>query len=76
MSLNIYSAFNKLMPSTPKSTVEVLAVLTNGNSQVRTSNGVTITVSGDSVTAGNRAYVIDGSIVGAAPSIITTRVNI
>lgn len=76
MSLNIYSAFNKLMPSTPKSTVEVLVVLTNGNSQVRTSNGVTITVSGDSVTAGNRAYVIDGSIVGAAPSIITTRVNI
>lgn len=76
MSLNIYSQFKSLLPSSPVSSVYVSTVLTNGNSQVITSDGVTITVRGDSVAAGNRAYVKDGVITGIAPNIATVRIDV
>tara|TARA_R110002124_G_scaffold47290_1_gene140914 strand:+ start:16652 stop:16882 length:231 start_codon:yes stop_codon:yes gene_type:complete len=76
MSLNVYSSFKALLPKSPVTSVEVTTVLTNGNSQVRTSDGVTITVSGDSVNVGERAYIKDGAITGKAPNITTVRVNV
>lgn len=76
MSLNIYSQFKSLLPSSPVSSVQVITVLTNGNSQVKTSDGVNIIVRGDSVASGNRAYVKDGAITGIAPNIATVRIDV
>ena len=76
MAFNLYSSFKNLLPSSPVSVVTVIITLPDGNSQVRTSDGITITVGGDSVEAGNKAYVKDGAITSVAPNITTVRVEI
>jgi len=73
---NAFSRFQALLPKTTKSVVSITSNNGNGTSNAITSAGVSIVVSGESVSPGNKAYVQNGEILRQAPNFSVTTVNV
>ncbi len=69
MATNVFQRFKQLLPDRPLLIVTVETVNGNGTSTVRTVTGGSMVVSGDTVTAGSKAFVRDGRIEDAAPDL-------
>lgn len=65
----IYSQFQSLVSTPGLTVVTILTVNSDGTSRAETLGGTTITVDGDSVAAGNKAFVRNGEIVREAPNL-------
>ena len=68
---NLWRSFRQLLPQARTIVVTVDAVNGDGTSTVSTQSGSTLVVQGDSVAAGNKAFVREKEIVGDAPSLPT-----
>ena len=66
---NLWRSFQRLLPRARTIVVTVDAVNGDGTSTVSTQSGSTLIVQGDSVSAGNNAFVREREIVGEAPSL-------
>ncbi|MBQ4836033.1 hypothetical protein [Pseudoalteromonas luteoviolacea] len=65
---NALNRLSAVLSSKQRSIVKVVTVNTDGTTTVEHSDGSQSTVLGDSVTSGS-AYIEDGRIVGAAPDL-------
>ncbi len=73
---NAYSNFQNLLGRSPIQVVTITTVNSNGTSQATTPSGATITVKGDTVTAGNNAFIRDSEIIRQAPNLTPVTVTI
>lgn len=69
MGTNIWARFRRLLPGNPMIVVTVNSVNTDGTSTVTTSSGGAMRVIGTTITAGKKAYVKGGAIIGEAPNL-------
>lgn len=65
---NLFNTFQALVGSSVTELVDITSNNANGTSNATTLSGVSIVVRGESVTAGNRAIVQNGAIIGTGPS--------
>lgn len=68
---NVWREFQKLIPGSRTIVVDVQGNNGDGTSTVTTQTGATVIVDGESVAAGNPAFVRDGEITGPAPDMPT-----
>ena len=74
---NLWGQFRGLFARDRAITVVTVQVVnSNGTSSVQTQSGATLTVIGDSITAGNKALVQQGRIIGQAASLPTYNVSV
>ena len=66
---NIWQQFKALMPEGVRVVATITANNKNGTSQAQLRDGSVITVKGESITAGQKAFVQDGEIKNAAPEL-------
>ena len=66
---NIWQQFKALIPEGVRIAVTIIANNGNGTSQAELWNGSVITVKGESVTVGEKAFIQGGEIKGTAPSL-------
>ena len=66
---NIWQQFKQLLPEGSRVVVSIVSHHTNNTSRARLRNGTVVTVSGTSVGVGERAFVKDGEVKGAAPDL-------
>ncbi len=73
---NIWQHFKALIPEG----VRVVATITsnngNGTSQAELRNGSVITVKGESISAGQKAFIQNGEVRGVAPSLVQYDVEV
>ena len=70
MSTNLYRALRELLPEAPLQVATVFAVhLAEGDSTVTWPGGSTQRVRGTDVPAGDKVFVRNGVIEGAAPAL-------
>lgn len=74
--INAYSRFKALIPTSSRSVVDITANNGDGTSDATTLNGTSITVLGESVTPGNKAFVQNGEILRQAPDLTVTELAI
>ena len=67
---NIWQQFKSLIPEEGKTVVTIISNNGNGTSQVQLRDGTVITVKGETVEAGQRAFVQGGEVKGAAPELV------
>jgi len=68
-TVNPWKKFEGLLPQSARMVVTITANNGNGTSAATMRTGEAITVDGESVSAGNKAFVKDGVIVGQASSL-------
>ena len=66
---NPWTKFKQLLPSSPRYTVTITAVLGNGTSLAERRDGATVRLNGSHVTAGQKAWVEGQQIIGPAPGL-------
>lgn len=66
---NLFTQFQNLSSSPAMTVVTILSVNSDGTSSAETLGGITITVNGDNVVAGKKAFVRGGEIVREAPDL-------
>ncbi len=66
---NIWQQFKALIPEGVRVVVTITANNGNGTSQAELRGGSVITVKGESVNVGEKAFLQDGEIRGTAPSL-------
>ena len=71
---NLYTVFKKLIPNAPLLVGEVVAVYTGG-AAVTLQGGGTLRVRGVA-TVGQRVFVRDGVIEGAAPALTLVEIEV
>ena len=77
MSTNLYRALRELLPDAPLQVATVTAVhAATGESTVIWPGGSQQRVRGTSVTAGQRAFVRNGVIEGAAPDLTLETIEV
>lgn len=76
MTNNAYSQFQNLIPKSATTVVTITAINADGTSTCTTLSGTVIRVAGDSVAAGQKAYIKDGAILRQAPNLPITEVTI
>lgn len=77
MSTNLYRALRELLPEAPLQVAMVTTVhASEGSSTITWPGGSQQLVRGTSVTAGLRAFVRNGVIEGAAPSLESITVEV
>jgi len=69
VATNLWARFRRLIADKPTVIVTVTTVNTDGTSLVATVAGGSMRVLGTSVSAGSKAFVRDGSIIGEAPDL-------
>lgn len=75
--MSLWTAFRGLFArDNSRTVVTVTTVNSNGTSLVTTDAGNSFVVVGDTVTAGNRALVQQGRIIGQASSLSTYNVTV
>lgn len=74
--MNSYSQFQKLLPTSSIDVVTITVDNGDGTSQAQTLSGATITVKGDSVGVGLKAFIRGGEIVRQAPDHSIVQVSI
>ena len=73
---NIWQQFKALIPEGVRVVVTITANNGNGTSQATLRNGSVITVKGESVSSGQKAFIQDGEIKGTAPDLAQYEVEI
>lgn len=66
---NIWQQFKALIPEGVRVVATITANNGNGTSQAQLRDGSMITVKGESVAIGEKAFVQDGEIKGTAPGL-------
>jgi len=73
------NAFNRFQNIVGKNVLDVVTITANngdGTSQATTMGGTAITVKGESVTATNNAFILNGEIQRAAPNLTVVQLSI
>ena len=73
---NIWQKFKALIPEGSRTIVTITANNGNGTSQAQLRDGSAVTVKGESVQAGQKAFVQNGEIKGTAPELAQYEVEI
>ena len=73
---NIWQQFKALIPEGVRVVATVTANNGNGTSQAELRDGSVITVKGESVGVGERVFIQDGEIKGAAPDLAQYEVEV
>ncbi|WP_422135477.1 hypothetical protein [Endozoicomonas sp. ALD040] len=66
---NIWQQFKSLIPEDGRTVATIMAKNGNGISQVRLRDGSVISVQGESVGVGQKAFIQGGAIQGSAPEL-------
>ncbi len=66
---NIWQQFKSLIPEGSKAVVTITSNNGNGTSQAQLRDGSIVTVKGESVGLGQKAFVQGGEVKGAAPEL-------
>ncbi|MGI9279906.1 MAG: hypothetical protein ACR2PX_09770 [Endozoicomonas sp.] len=66
---NIWQQFKSLIPEGMRIVVTITAKNGNGTSQARLRDGSIVTVKGESVGVGQKAFVQGGEVKGTAPEL-------
>ena len=73
---NIWQQFKALIPDGVRVVATVKANNGNGTSQAELRDGSTITVKGESVGVGGKAFIQDGEIKGTTPDLAQYEVEV
>ncbi len=73
---NIWQQFKALLPEGSRIVAIIKANNGNGTSQAELRGGSVITVNGESVATGQKAFIQDGEIKGTAPSLAQYEVEV
>jgi hypothetical protein len=73
---NPWISFGKLFDAGAKTIVTVTTVNADGTSIITLRSGSTLRVQGDSVTAGDKAIIQGGKIIGRAPNLPVQTVEV
>lgn len=73
---NIWQQFKALLPKGVRIVATISANNGNGTSQAKLRDGSIITVKGDSIATGQKAFIKDGEIKGTAPSLAQYEVEV
>lgn len=68
-TVNPWVRFQQLLPRSARYTVTIDAVRSDGTSEATRRDGAKLRLKGDSVPAGEKAWVEGDRIVGAAPDL-------
>ena len=68
-SNNIWRRFKELLPAGSRTVVSIIANNGNGTSQGRLRDGSTVTLKGEAVMTGGKAFVLNGEVKGTAPDL-------
>ena len=71
---NLFNQFKSLVGTSRTEIVTISANNGNGTSNATTLNSVNLVVNGESISAGNRAIIENGNIIGGAPNSAITEV--
>lgn len=67
---NIWQQFKALIPGGVRGVATITANSGNGTSQAELRDGSIITVQGESVPVGKKAFILDGEVKGTAPDLV------
>ncbi|WP_263080115.1 hypothetical protein [Endozoicomonas sp. Mp262] len=73
---NIWQKFKALIPEGSRTIVTITANNGNGTSQVQLRDGSVVTVKGESVQVGQKAFIQSGEIKGTAPELAQYEVEV
>ena len=73
---NIWQQFKALIPEGVRVDTTIIANNGNGTSQAELRDGSVITVKGESVGVGERAFIQNGEIKGTAPGLAQYEANV
>ncbi len=73
---NIWQQFKALIPEGMRVIATITANNGNGTSQAELRDGSVITVKGESVAEGQKAFIQNGEIKGVAPSLVQYEVEV
>lgn len=73
---NVYDRFQSLVGKASTDVVTITAVTGDGTSKATTLSGSAVTIKGDSVTVGNKAFIRNNEIVRQAPDHTINEVSI
>ena len=73
---NIWQQFKSLIPEGGRAVVTITSNNGNGTSQAQLRDGTVVTVKGESVEAGQRAFVQGGELKGTAPELAQYEVGV
>ena len=73
---NIWQQFKALIPEGVRVVTTIIANNGNGTSQAELRDGSVITVKGESVGVGERAFIQNGEIKGTAPGLAQYEANV
>ena len=68
-TVNAFLRFRRLLPQRTRYTATIDTVHSDGTSTATTRDGGKVRVIGDTLTAGTKAWIEDGRIVGEAPAL-------
>lgn len=66
---NIWQQFKALIPEGSRTVVTITANNGNGTSQAQMRDGTMVAVRGESVGAGQKAFITGGEVLGTAPEL-------
>ena len=73
---NIWQQFKALLPDDVRVVATVKANNGNGTSQAELRDGSVITAKGESVSVGEKVFIQDGEVKGAAPDLAQYEVEV
>ncbi|WP_330924943.1 hypothetical protein [Candidatus Sororendozoicomonas aggregata] len=73
---NIWQKFKALIPESSRYVVTIAAHNGDGTSRGTLRNGVSVQVKGEAVAVGEKAFVVDGEIMGAEPGLAQYEVEV
>lgn len=74
--INLFNKFQNLTPRPITTVVTITAINGDGTSNATTLGGVSVVIGGDTVPVNKKAYVRNGEIIRAAPSLAITEMSI
>ncbi|WP_252177183.1 hypothetical protein [Endozoicomonas sp. 4G] len=73
---NIWQQFKSLIPEGSKVIATITALNGNGTSQAQLRDGSVVTVKGEFVGVGQKAFIQGGEVKGAAPDLVEYEVEV
>ena len=73
---NIWQQFKALLPDGVRVVATITANNGNGTSRAELRDGAVITVKGESVSVGEKVFIQDGEVKGAAPDLAQYEVEV
>lgn len=73
---NIWQQFRALIPEGARVIATITALNGNGTSQAELRDGSVITVKGEPVAVGEKAFIQDGEVKGTAPGLALYEVEV